>query len=217
MELKFLLLGIACAFAALLSIATLVKWREIQAAKCWLPTPGTIVSSRSEARKVNIGDLGGSESEGKTELRNFPAISFSYRVNGVDHVGTRYSLRENRGNFGVQETLAQYPKGMSVTVFYDPARPMQAVIERTLPDGTFNFMVRLSAGLVFGCATLIFTVGGVVEAIRPPLAEPAEWWCGGVAGHGRHLCVAHGVAAATDGFAGRTLANRRGADRAVGC
>jgi len=171
MELKLLLVGIACAFAALLAFATLVKWRELQVAKSWLPTPGTIISSRSEARQV-ISRGVGSEANGKTEVRNFPAITFSYHVSGKSHIGTRYSMRANLGNFAVQETLAQYPKGAVVTVFYDPAQPAQAVIERTMPDGAFRFMACLSAGLVVGAFVLVITVGGLLEAIKPYMPDP---------------------------------------------
>lgn len=171
MELKLLLLGIAGAFAGLFSVATYVKWREVQAAKSWLPTPGTVTSSRSEARAVaSIGN--GTDTRGKTEMRNFPAIAFAYQVNGRKLIGTRYSLRENLGNFRVQETLAQYPKGAKVTVFYDPTDPTQAVIERILPEGAVKFMVCLSAGLVLGTLVLILTVGGLVEAAKPYLPNP---------------------------------------------
>jgi hypothetical protein len=171
MELKLLLMGIACAFAGLISFATYVKWREIQAAKSWLPTPGTITSSRSEMRTVaSMGS--GSQTKGKTETRNFPAISFTYQVKGRKFTGTRYSLRENLGNFAVAETLAQYPKGAAVTVFYDPANPAQAVIERTMLEGAFKFMICLSAGLVLGALILIITVGGLIEAAKPYLAHP---------------------------------------------
>lgn len=171
MELKLLLMGIACAFAGLISLATFVKWREVQKAKSWRPVPGTIISSRSEARKVQI-DAAGGQTRGKTEMRNFPAIAFAYDVGGRRFTGTRYSLRENLGNFAVTETLAQYPKGAKVTVFYDPADPTQAVIERTMPDGAFKFMVCLSAGLVFGALILIVTLGGLVDAVKPYLPHP---------------------------------------------
>ncbi|TGV63744.1 DUF3592 domain-containing protein, partial [Mesorhizobium sp. M00.F.Ca.ET.158.01.1.1] len=86
--------------------------------------------------------------------------------------GSRYSVKENLGNFEVAETLAQFPRGAEVTVFYNPADPSKAVIERTFPDGAFKFMAKLSAGLVIGTVVLVFSVGGVLEGIRPHLAKP---------------------------------------------
>ncbi|WP_258593155.1 DUF3592 domain-containing protein [Mesorhizobium sp. AR07] len=46
------------------------------------------------------------------------------------------------------------------------------MIERTMPEGAFKFMVQLSAGLVIGALVLVFSVGGVLEAIGPHLPKP---------------------------------------------
>ena len=68
--------------------------------------------------------------------------------------------------------MRNFPTGAEVTVFYNPADPSKAVIERTLPDGAFKFMVKLSAGLVIGAVVLVFFVGGLLDAIRPHLPKP---------------------------------------------
>ncbi|MER9230850.1 DUF3592 domain-containing protein [Mesorhizobium sp. M0622] len=171
MELKFLLIGFACAVAGMLSLVTFLKWREVRAVSRWSPTPGKIVSSRVEAREVTSSGSG-SDSRGSTEMRNFPAITFEYKVNGKKFRSSHYSVRENLGNFAVAEILARFPNGAGVTVFYNPADPAKAVIERTMPDGSFKFMVQLSAGLVVGALVLVFSVGGVLEAIGPHLPKP---------------------------------------------
>ncbi|UVK37182.1 DUF3592 domain-containing protein [Mesorhizobium sp. AR10] len=171
MEIKFLLVGFACVVAGALSLITFVKWREVRALSHWLPTPGKIISSRVEARKVRVSGVG-VDSNDATEIRNFPAITFEYKVGKKTFRGSRYSVKENLGNFEVAETLAQFPTGADVTVFYNPADPSKAVIERTLPEGAFKFMVKLSAGLVIAAVVLVFSVGGVLEAIGPHLAKP---------------------------------------------
>ncbi len=171
MELQFLIVGFFCVVAAALSLITFVKWREVQAMSHWLPTPGKIISSRVESRKVRVSGVG-ADSEKVTEIRNFPAITFEYKVGAKKYRGSRYSVKENLGNFEVDETLAQFPTGAEVTVFYNPVDPGKAVIERSLPDGAFKFMVKLSAGLVIGSAVLVFSTGGVLEAIRRFLPKP---------------------------------------------
>ncbi|WP_245278951.1 DUF3592 domain-containing protein [Mesorhizobium loti] len=171
MELKTLLVGFACSVAGMLSLITIVKWREVRALSHWLPTPGKIISSRVEAREVRSSGAG-SDSSDTTEMRNFPAITFEYKVGGKTLQSSHYSVQENLGNFEVTETLARFPKGAAVTVFYDPANTGKAVIERTMPDGAFKFMVQLSAGLVIGALVLVFSVGGLLEAIRPHLPKP---------------------------------------------
>jgi hypothetical protein len=200
LELKFLLVGFACAVSGMLSLITFVKWREVQALSRWLPTPGKVISSRVEAREVRSSGAG-SDSTDTTEMRNFPAITFEYKVGGKKFQSSRYSVKENLGNFEVRETLAQFPRGAEVTVFYNPADPSKAVIERTMPDGAFKFMLQLSAGLVIGTAVLVFSIGGVLEAIRPHLAKPQN--LGAAA-----LLLFMGLFALRMGFAQKSLAEQ---------
>ena len=200
LELKFLLVGFACAVAGMLSLITFVKWREVQALSHWLPTPGKIISSRVEAREVRSSGVG-SDSSDTTEMRNFPAITFEYKVGGKKFQSSRYSVKENLGNFEVPETLAQFPRGAEVTVFYNPADPSKAVIERTMPDGAFKFMFQLSAGLVIGAAVLVFSVGGLLEAIRPHLPKPQNLGAGA-------LLLFMGLFALRMGFAQKSLAEQ---------
>ena len=171
LELKLLLVGFACVVAGGLSIVTFLKWREVKTLSRWLPAPGKIISSRVEAREVRSSGTG-SESSDATEVRNFPAITFEYKVGTKTFQSSRYSVQENLGNFEVTETLARFPRGAAVTVFYNPSDPAKAVIERTMPEGAFKFMVQLSAGLVVGALVLVFSVGGILEAIGPHLPKP---------------------------------------------
>lgn len=200
MELKILLVGFACAVAGMLSLITFLKWREVQALSRWLPAPGKIISSRVEAREVRSSGSG-SDSSDSTEMRNFPAITFEYKVGGKTFQSSRYSVQENLGNFEVTETLARFPKGAQVTVFYDPAAPGKAVIERTMPEGAFKFMVQLSAGLVIGAVALVFSVGGVLEAIGPHLPKPQN--LGAAA-----LLLFMGLFALRMGFAQKSMAEQ---------
>jgi Protein of unknown function (DUF3592) len=171
LELKHLLIGFACVLSAMCALVTFLKWREVRAAKSWLPVPGKIVSSRVEAREVTSFSSG-SDTRGAKDIRNFPAITFDYMVNGRRLQGTRHSLREEIGNFQVPETLARYPRGAEVTVYYDPSDPRKAVIDRTMPEGSIGIMAYISAGLVVGSIALVFFVSGVVDAMRPHLPRP---------------------------------------------
>ncbi|RUU44105.1 DUF3592 domain-containing protein [Mesorhizobium sp. M6A.T.Ca.TU.002.02.2.1] len=200
MELKFLLIGFACVVAGMLTVVTLLKWREVRTVSRWLPAAGRIVSSRVEAREVTSSGSG-SERRGSTETRNFPAITFEYKVGGKTFRSSRYSVQENLGNFAVAETLARFPKGADVTVFYDPFDPAKAVIERTMPDGALKFMVQLSAGLVIGALVLVFSVGGLLEAIGPHLPKPQNLGAG-------VLLLVMGLFILRMGFAQKSLAER---------
>ncbi|WP_292401627.1 DUF3592 domain-containing protein [Mesorhizobium sp.] len=200
MELKLLLVGFACVVAGMLSVATLLKWREVRAVSRWLPTPGKILSSRVEAREVTSSGPG-SQRRRSTETRSFPAITFEYKVRGETFRSSRYGVQENVGNFAVSETLARFPKGADVTVFYDPSDPAKAVIERTMPDGALKFMIQLSAGLVIGAMVLVFSVGGILEAIGPHLPKPQNLGAGA-------LLLVMGLFTLRMGFAQQLLAEQ---------
>ncbi|WP_292212627.1 DUF3592 domain-containing protein [Mesorhizobium sp.] len=94
MELTLLLVGFACVVAGMLTVATLLKWREVRAVSRWLPAPGKILSSRAEAREVTSPESG-SQRRGSTETRSFPAITFVYKAGGKMFRSTRYSVQEN--------------------------------------------------------------------------------------------------------------------------
>lgn len=171
LELKVIVIGFACATAAMFALVTILKWREVWAARHWIPVKGKITSSRVEAREVAVSGSG-SDTTTASEIRNFPAITFEYTVDGRKLRGTRYSLRHEVGNVHIPETLARYPRGAEVAVFYDPSDPGKAVIERTMPAGSIKILAYVSAGLVIGSIALVFLVEGALEAVRPHLPRP---------------------------------------------
>jgi hypothetical protein len=124
LELKLLLVGFACVVAGMLSVATLLKWREVSAVSRWLPAPGKIVSSRAEAREVTSPGSG-SQRRGSTETRSFPAITFEYKAGGKMFRSSRYSVQENVGNLAVPETLAQVSQASRRNRFLRPVRSGQ--------------------------------------------------------------------------------------------
>ena len=115
----------------------------------WPPTPGKVVVSTSQLREVKVLD---SEREGGTgsKQRNFANIIYEYTVSGQKLRNNRVSIGEDLGNFQVAETIANYPVGTVVTVYYNPRHPHEAVLERDLPKGLCGCL---------GIATVIALVG----------------------------------------------------------
>ena len=172
LELKLLLVGFACVVAGGLSIVTFLKWREVKALSRWLPAPGKIIASRVEAREVR--SLGHPARRAAMPprsaiFRRSPSSTRSARR----HFRVRATAcRRTSGISKSRRRLRGFPAAPHVTVFYNPGDPAKAVIERTMPEGAFKFMVQLSAGLVIGALVLVFSVGGVLEAIGPHLPKP---------------------------------------------
>ena len=138
----------------LLLAAATYKSLQVRAAREWPSTAGKVVVSKAEVRKVKVID--GERAEGhRFEERNFVDIVYEYSVAGRKLRNNRVSIGEDLGNFQVAETIARYPVGAVVTVYYNPLHPDQAVLERDLPKGMWGCLgigTAIVLAIVFGSA-----------------------------------------------------------------
>jgi hypothetical protein len=119
---------------ALIQLAAIYQSLLVRAAREWLPTPGKVVVSASQVREVSFLD-DSRENNHRFEPRNFANIVYEYSVNGEKLTNNRVSIGEDRGDFEVAETIARYPVGTAVTVYYNSRHPQEAVLERDTPKG----------------------------------------------------------------------------------
>lgn len=113
---------------ALLVLGTGYKSLQVRAARAWPSVSGVVVESGEQRRKVKVP----SRRRQRFEERSFANIVYQYEIVGQTYTNSRVTIGEDRGNFEVAETLARYPAGKPVTVYYNPSRPTQAVLEREL-------------------------------------------------------------------------------------
>lgn len=93
-----------------------------RAAAAWAQTAGTVLSTTIQVRRV-----GQSRSE-------TPVVIYSYQVDGRPYQSYRVRAGDETGRIRVigdaSRTLERYPVGSNVTVYYDPADPANAALER---------------------------------------------------------------------------------------
>lgn len=154
-------------------ILVAAAWKTWQAreARKWPSTPGKVVISKSELRDVTVTD---SDREGgrKVEQRNFANIVYEYSVAGKKLRNNRVSIGEDLGNFQVAETIAKYPAGRMVMVYYNPLHPQQAVLERDLPKGMWGCLgigTAIVLAILFGSA---IDLHRLTEFASTRLADP---------------------------------------------
>ena len=138
----------------LLLVAAAYKSLQVRAAREWPSAAGKVVVSKTEVRKVKVIDSDRAEGH-RFEERNFADIVYEYSVAGRKLRNNRVSIGEDRGNFQVAETIAKYPVGAVVTVYYNPLHPDQAVLERDLPKGMWGCLgigTAIVLAIVFGSA-----------------------------------------------------------------
>ncbi|MCA9073434.1 MAG: DUF3592 domain-containing protein [Planctomycetaceae bacterium] len=102
-------------------------------AKEWLSTEGKVESKNLIKRR-----------EGKPRLR----VTYSYTINGTQYSNDRYAIDDSysRDREAAKEQLAI---GEPVTVWYDPAEPDRAVVDRSFATGAF---VMFLVSAIIGCA-----------------------------------------------------------------
>src|SRR5262245_35422989 len=137
----FILIG-AGVFIGIILLATIVKLRQQKIASKWPQTSGQVVQSKIEAREKRNMD-------GGTTTGNYPLVVYEYEIEGKKYTCKKISVGEEAADFMVQETIAKYPVGMTVPVYYNPANPREAVLERDLPTGF---------GKGLGCIILFFVI-----------------------------------------------------------
>lgn len=136
-------LGLACAVFGVYFIITAHE------ARFWPRTEGEVVSTTVRAQTLHAAGTQASRRARERFRTYYPEITYRWTVAGQAHTGSRYSLGESHPDYPerAQAVLAAatYPGGRTVDVFYDPADPGSAVLDRSLKGGAF---VPLPLGLL---------------------------------------------------------------------
>jgi hypothetical protein len=127
------------------SYAGIQLLREGAAARAWVPTPCTVVTSRF--------------AEGPSEKTSYLEFSFSYHFSGKEFVSQRYSILSP--SYESRRAAARaHPVGESATCFVDPADPKQAVIDREV--NFWDWLKRMAGPAWF----FVLGMGVVVVALK---------------------------------------------------
>jgi uncharacterized protein DUF3592 len=143
-----ILVGAFC-FAAFVHIR-----RQGRASAAWPAATGRITLSRVAREVFTIKDDDKTR-DVRRQVKYRPVVNFVFRVAGRDYYGTGATggwtlLHDDPER--AEAVVASYPAGKEVAVYYDPAQPRTAVLERGNPAGSFM-------PLVAGTA---FSLGGIV-------------------------------------------------------
>ena len=155
----------------LILVAAIYKSLQVRAAREWPSAAGKVVVSEAERRDVRVLD-DSREDNRRLEQRNFANIVYEYSVAGQKLRNNRVGIGEDRGDFEVAETIAKYPAGAVVLVYYNPRHPNQAVLERELPKGLWGCLGIATAmvlAIVFGAAIGLHQL---TDLVSTRLADP---------------------------------------------
>lgn len=104
-----------------------------RASRGWPTAEATIESSQVISRRSS------STTGTRSGRRYNPEIRFEFTVDGKPYTGDRVSFRDD--HYGKREPAAEiaarYPVGSTVTVYYPPENPAEAVLEPTYDWSTY--------------------------------------------------------------------------------
>jgi hypothetical protein len=158
---------VACSLIPVgLIVAMTVKYREIRAASRWLETTGTVIVSCVESRKKRADDI-----DSDTDVTNAPKVVYEYQVGNQLFRCCRITIGERTSEYELESILNRYSVGAQVVVYYDPANPEEAVLERDVPASTFwvgggcvllSIAVPVAAILIYNFGLNWFNGGAIV-------------------------------------------------------
>lgn len=140
-------------FSALIALFGYGLKRQAAAADGWNATKGRVVSSEAERFTAGSDRI---SAPVRTLVRQ--RVIYAYKVAGVDYSSdrVRFGARTASSVAGLEQAVVKrYPLGAGVTVYYYPANPSQAVLERG---------VRL-LGLVWASAALFAVIAVWISGV----------------------------------------------------
>ncbi|MDQ6828118.1 MAG: DUF3592 domain-containing protein [Gemmatimonadota bacterium] len=108
----------------------------------WPKTPGTVLESVVQRRPRNAHDLRDSVS--------VPLVRYRYSLGGVLYHSTRVSFKKFvlGTEREARSTVANYPPGTDLSVYFDPERPGNAVLEHGI--SWLNMLVLIAGSILIG-------------------------------------------------------------------
>jgi hypothetical protein len=140
----------------------LLPWWRARGARAWQVADGTVVSSQVRTTTRGL----------RSPARHdyFANVGTEFSAGGVRDTAWRVGLTRNAGSAAAADSVAaRYSVGARVPVFYDPARPWEAVLERDVPPVPLPRFV-FGAALVAGAFALL--AAGRERRSRP---SPLSW------------------------------------------
>ena len=142
-------------------------WRAADAQLRYIPVVGTVLASEVKSHSDSDGTSYGF------------GIRYRYTVNGAPFEGNRYAFGSGSSSDGYRRAgglVRQHPAGSKVTVYYDPVRPQESVISRTVDPMMYFMLLFMQPFVLIGVGLL----GAIVSypfhrmAIRNFAAQPAD-------------------------------------------
>jgi hypothetical protein len=153
-----------------ISVKIVSKMSQVHKAAHWPLTSARITKSEPRPRHRHHMDSA-------TTVANVPVVEYDFTLGPQQYHGTHIGIGDEVGNNPeVQRTLDRYPVGATVPVYYNPADPNEAVLERD-PPASPVMMYGVAGGIFMAglAAVAVFAnVDTIMQQVRPLLPANSE-------------------------------------------
>jgi hypothetical protein len=129
----------------------------------WPATTGTIIDA-DVSRSMR------EDSDGDDHYSYSPRVRYTYKVIDAEYTGNKITFGFSQG-YGsetkAQQALTKYPVGKQVAVYYDPADPASAVLERKAGGSVLGFIlggIFILLGVCMACP-IFFTIPAMLAGL----------------------------------------------------
>jgi hypothetical protein len=149
----FLIITLAAGIALLVYSANSKK--KAGASQQWPNTSGTIFVSE-------VRQSASTDEDGHTSYSYYPHVEYSYTISGQTYTAKQIAFGGVKGfnnSNKAQTILSKYPVNAHVLVFYNPQKPVEAVLERVAGEGAKTAktigIILLVISVLIACPLLI--------------------------------------------------------------
>jgi hypothetical protein len=134
----FVVIGLVLLYIYFRSLA------QVRASEGWSAVQGTVVESW--VRRSDTTD-----NDGSVSSSYYPEVRYKYQVMGNEFQGEKITFGPKGGgnHYAAEKVIAKYPSGANVMVYYQPDKPNNAVLERSVSRMLLVFGIILVAAGIF--------------------------------------------------------------------
>lgn len=126
--------------------------KKAKQSETWPSVEGKILSHDI---RINSGDE-------YTSTAYLPQVTYTYHVQGQEFTGSKISYGSApafKSIYKAEKFLEQYPVGSRVTVYHDPEKPQDSVLEQAMRKMTAILVVGIFMIVITLCGTCLISFG----------------------------------------------------------
>jgi hypothetical protein len=131
--------------------------KKADASQGWPSTNGLVTEAR-------VSHSTSTDADGEAQDSYSPQVRYHYSIAGQEYEGSKISFGMQQSfssRSKAEQALTSFPQGSQVALYYNPANPSEAVLERKAGGSTLSLVlgiIFLLVGLCIGCSGIVIAL-----------------------------------------------------------